>query len=397
MSRNSLVFLSLALLIPAFVLFFVGCGGDDDNPTDPGGGGNGDNDTLTTQQVVTEVQDNFSSLQNLQTECDALLLIDPTMNMDEFFFMLGMVGSIFGLGEEEKWAVADTTLADFYGTWEDTTVAGDLMGVVRTAATPATAFKILLESVDSTGTPITGNLTISSLTRTVNIQQSTMTISASLSLNEDGGESASIDFSVTIDASLLDGGINLDSLDTIPEIDMTLSGDFCGLEVEMNLTTSENGTVSLTGYYEFDGERMSYSMETDATEEPICAEFEVWEGTSQSSTEFYLAVTVCDSIDDCVSGSIEIEGVEEVTFWAEDCDADSPSVYMDINGETFTGEEVFEEFAALFDMIWGIDLEDLGELNKVGSEPAYNRSGRFLPLKNNPALFLTKGIIYSRN
>jgi hypothetical protein len=352
----------------------------------------GTGDTLTTNEVLDEIDQTFSSLNDISTECEALLLLDPVTNQDEFMFMLGMAGSIIG----DTLAVPDTTLADYYGTWDDTDEPGNFEGVQMVSPNPDDAFKILLESVDSLGSPISGDLTISALDRDINAQQRTITISASVSINQDGGQSASLDFSITMDLSVFEGGVDLDSLEAFPEVEITMYGELCDLVVDLSMTVEETGEMSLSGYYEVEGDRISYSVDTDIDAEPWCGTFEVWEGTNPAATTFYLVFTMCDLPDDCVTGSIEIDGEQEVSFWAEDCDSDSPTVYMNIDGQTYSGEEVFEELAGIFELIWGIDLDDLDDLGKNGSA-SLSRRDRFHPIRNNPALVLSRELFSTRN
>ncbi len=392
MYRKGLMALFVALLVPVFVLFFAGCGGDDDdNPADAGDGGNGNgDDTLTTQEVVDEVQDVFGSLEDLTVECDALLLLEAEGTGDELFFLLEVMTEIMGD------TLGTVSLSDYFGTWEDTTEADDSEGVGRTSLLPANAFVLLVDGVDSTDAEVSGNLTLNSLSLDLDEADSTLSIAASASLNMDGGGSASLDFSVTIDASALSSSLDPDSIDALPGIVLTMSGDICGLEMEINLST-ESGQLVLTGYYELEGERISFSMESDFDPDAgtQCVTVELWEGASQAETEFYLTTTMCPTdLEDCLTGSIEIDGVEEVTFWIEDCTDTTSGVTMEINGEFLTGDEVFEEFADLFEQLWGIDADDI---LKTGPQYGHVNSKRFSPIRNNPALFLSREFVNAMN
>ncbi len=388
MNRRLMMILFVALLMPLVGIFFAGCGGDD-NPTDAGNnGGNGTGDTLTTEEVVTEVQTTFSSLEELTVDCDALFLLDAELNLDQFLFLGSVVDSIL------TDSLGTASLADYYGTWDDTSMAGDYGGVVRINSSPNDAMVLLLDGVDSTGTALTGNLTITSLTRSVDIQARTITYSGQISLNVDGGDSVSLSFSFTVDASLVDEG-GLDSLATIPDIDLTMSGNVCGLSFSFTLETTQDGQLSMSGYYEESGDRISFAMSTNVDEQDTCATFQVWEGESQNNTSFYLTTTVCNSDTNCLTGTIEIEGSEEATLYAEDCASDSPSVYMEVDGETFSGEEVFSGLSDIFNSLFGLDS---GEMVKTfATDRARVRSSQYNPLHRNRQFALMKEMFFRRN
>lgn len=325
------LFVLSALAFSLGLILFPGCGGDDgdDNP-----GGPGDGDTLTTEQVLATLEDLSGAFDAVYEECEATYIINGLLDESAQGEALLLTQVLFGVLDGE----AD--LSDFYGTWGPDTSTVNPLDMTIVDSDPDDAVVIPVIGVDTLGGgSYPGDITIYDLV----IAEDSDTVFVHVALHVYGsGDSMAV---------LLNGSLNTGIL--------SLSGNACALEFELNFTLDEADTsATISGWYDYPGDPKVYfeisgSLTGDTTATDAEGTIHIW--TTEAPT-VDIMITITDDPANCLTGTIKINGKTEATIYAENCDADTIDVYVTIDGQTFSLEDLLGEFYAV---LLGLDLEDL--------------------------------------
>ncbi|MFH1279153.1 MAG: hypothetical protein ABIK65_12335 [Candidatus Eisenbacteria bacterium] len=326
-----ILFLISALVFSFALILSPGCGGDDDdNP-----GGPGDGDTLSTEQVLTALEDLSGAFDAVYDECEASYIINGLLDEDAQGEFLLLTQVLFGVLE------GDAELADFYGTWGPDTSTVNPLDMVIVDSEPDDAVVIPVTGIDTLGgANYPGDITIYDLVLGTDLD----TVFVHVALHVDGsGDSVAV---------LLNGSLN--------QGELSLSGNACDLEFEVNFTLDEaDSSAAVSGWYDSPGDPKVYfeiagSLSGDTTSSGAEGSIHIW--TTEAPT-VDVTLTITDDPTDCLTGTIKINGTTEATMYADDCSADTVNIYVVIDGQTYSLEDLLGEF---YSDLLGLNLDDLG-------------------------------------
>jgi hypothetical protein len=334
-------------------LFLPGCtsSGDDDNPGGPGGG-----DTLTTAQVLQEIDEVAGSFETVYVGCDAAALL-PSMITDENVVknsaeLTVLVGAILHATENAG------DLSPFYGTWVDTTPVRP-EGAVRVSDEPEDGVRIRVVGADAEGQPDSGSVTLYDF------------------LAGEGIDSVRLEVSVTADGSAESLWVRVAG-EMDPEGgsgDLEAWAHACGanLYVHANVEGEGEGAgATISGWYEYAGSpRLNFEVTgfVDTAFADSLAEGGA-EGTLHAWTtadpEFDLVLHVVTDPDTCMTGEITIDDRKEADIYMVGCgDTATVALLIVIDGETFDGEELLGE---MYEALVTLDLDQLADLLELVPE-----------------------------
>ena len=334
MRRFAFVF--SALLFVATLALFPGCGDDDDNDDNPFGPNGGD--TLTTEEVLEQLDQFSAGIVIPGDECEALYMLNGLtimQNSSELAFLLQVIA---GATEEEG------DLSSWYGTWEDTSSGILPIELILIDSLPANAVRVRMLGADTLGNAVPGDLTIHQLL----MLDDSDTLEISVSAHVDGSTDSL--------ALVVSGALGLEDLSG----DLAIGGNIC--DVTFHLAVEADGAtdeVVLSGWYDYPGEPKIWFEFTGTVEDDdlipeedseITGTVHVW--TTENPT-FDMVITAVNDPDTCMTGMITLAGSEEAELLVVNCEADTPDVYLVVDGHVFEAEEFLE---ALYDVIFGLDL-----------------------------------------
>lgn len=332
------LFLLSALVFTLTLAFFPGCGGgdDDDNP-----GGPGDGDTLTTEEVLTTLEDLGGAFSTVYDDCQTTYIINGLLNLSGAGTLFAEILS--GILTEDP----EFDMADYYGTWDLDTSTVNPLDMALVDSIPTDAVKIMVIGVDTLGGGnYPGDITIYDLL----LGQDLDTVYVHAALHEYGsGDSLAI---------ALDGSLNTGML--------SISGNACGLTFQIDFELDQTDTsATISGWYDYPGDPKVYfevsgDLSGDTTLTDATGTIHIW--TTEAPT-IDVTVNVVNDPANCVTGEIKINGQTEATIYATDCDTENPNIFVSIDGQTFTLEDLVGE---LYTIIMGIDPNDLGGALKQG-------------------------------
>ncbi len=367
--------LFMAFVLPLLFVLAAGCG-DDDNPSQPGDDDDDNDDFVaTTESVLQTMDDVMGGLNTTAGECDPLSLFACDENEDALTWMSEVVlfSVFFG-----------NPLSNFFGTWEDSSPdSGGAADVVQIdAGSPSGAMQLNLGDCvpvgGGKGAAIAGNFTLSVFTFALDEETGAFSADIEGSVNAtDAGESITFDLSSTA---------VIDEEGELQEMDLSLTGAVCNLAYSLDLQLTDQSQMEMDGHFGSGSEQLNFSVVGDIEAEEGCVETTLWTGTDMATAEFYMNITVCDSEEDCVTGTVRIDGEDVGTLMADDCTAEETEVLLVVDGETISAEELFDSIESLFDQLTGLGLEGgLGAKRAPG-----NVSGLARVIVDNPALMILR-------
>jgi len=334
------LFLLSALAFALAVSLFPGCGGDDDGDKNPSGP-NGPGDTLTTDQVLQEIENVLGSVQGAVEDCDPMVVL-AGLGLPENLPEMGLL--VLAIDSAMR---TDGDLSPFYGTWQDTTPMRPLDGAVRISPQPTDAVKIIVAGIDTLGNPVPGSIVL----REFFAGEPTDSIRIDVSVHADGSPNDSLRLRVRgeLDASAGHGNVEV-------------TGHSCGanwyFEIEMG---GEDGEGEISGWYAYPGEPTLYfeasgSVDTSLAEGAVEGTVHLW---TTDDPSFDLVLTMVSDPDTCLDGTIKIDGSPEADIYMVNCDdEEAVAMYIVIDGHVFDAEELLGE---MYEMLITLDLDELEE------------------------------------
>ncbi|MFH1682033.1 MAG: hypothetical protein ABIH26_15495 [Candidatus Eisenbacteria bacterium] len=332
------LFVFSALVLSLSVALFPGCGGEDgekNNPAGPGESG----DTLTTEDVLSEIEDVMGSVQVAYEDCDpyyVLAGLPLPENLPEIGLLVAAIDSAMGNGGD---------LSPFYGTWQDTTPFRPLDGPVRIGAEPSHAVRIVVIGLDTLGGQVPGTITLHEFFG----GESTDSVRVSVSVHADASPNDSLWILIKGEMSEAAGAG-----------DVKLWAHSCGAECFLEIEVAgQDGEASISGWYAYPGEATlhfsaSGSVDTTMSEGGVEGTLHLW---TTEDPEFDLTVTMVDDPDTCLYGTIKIDGSPEAEIYMVNCDdEEAVAVYMVVDGHAFDAEEMLGEF---YELLFTMDLDEL--------------------------------------
>jgi len=348
----------LLVLLPLTLVVVDGCS-QDEKSTNPGG------ETMTSAEFQQEMEAVMELASADLMDCQVGYLIDPVANADLFEFLQTEILVTVGEGGG---------LAQYYGTWDDTSAhRDDGMGVTRTLATPANAVRLMLVGADTLGTPLAGNLTVSSISVEVDTVNNVYEVSLDATLQEyTSNDVAETALYLELIGDPEGGGGSGDFT-----LELTSAGSICDVAYDLAVA-ADNGTVTASGWLQ--GQiRVAFqvAMATAGTDTTVTATISFGTGTPPRVRATLTAHPGADQ--NCLSGSVFVRGQQQADIVTTGCGTDEMTVFMVVGTDSLPAAEVLED-------LWGL----ISGLTGVSGTPLMDPIS--LPFGSNPAAGPTSGL-----
>jgi hypothetical protein len=351
---------ALCVLLPLVVLIAIGCSKDEKSTNPDNGGG-----AMTSEEFIQEMDDVAERATAGLMDCQVGYLIDLEANADLFAF----------LQSEVLPAVAEGAgIAPYYGTWDDTSSSrSDGIGVVRTALTPANAVRLMLVGTDTLGTPLGGDLTLTSVSVDVDTVNNVYEVSFDAALHEHASNDVA---QVALSFQLIGNPEGSGGLEDFT-LDLASSGSICDVAYDLNVA-AQSGAITISGWYQ-DQIRVAYQVAITTTESDTTVTATISLGTGTPPRVRVAFTAHPGATEDCLTGTVSVRGHKQADLVATGCGTDEMTVYLVVGADSLTAAEVLGD-------LWA----QIGGFIEGGGAPVMGPVA--LPFGYNPAAGPTSGL-----
>ncbi len=248
--------------------------------------------------------------------------------------------------------MAGEDIAGYYGTYDDTSPSRqDGIGVERTLLVPNDAIKLLLVGSDSSGTALSGDLSVSNVVFEADTTAQTMAVAFAGIVHESSGDTMEFDFNLS-----LEGEIDPEGDITDMEVNLAASGSVCALSYALFLEIDGQSNIAVSGHYQEDGNKVSFEVTANTTPPDTTTSMTIWVGPDSRPTVL-VQMVANTSNENCVSGKIEVNGQKQADLVATGCGTEEMQVYAVVQGEQVPVEDVFDELNELLEELGLLDIE----------------------------------------